>query len=450
MRSDIIVIGGGASGLMAAWSAASFLIQEGQEVSVTVLEKMPKPGRKIMITGKGRCNYTNLKDWESFASHIRSHPNTVKNAFFNLTPQSLIDFFASYGMPSSVERGDRVFPESMRSSSVIDTLVNACNAVGVRIITDSEVTDISAPSEGAGVFSLSVKKGETSETWIASSLIIATGGLSYPDTGSTGDGYRFAEKTGHSLVPLFPSLTALVPKGYKQCASKGHIDRSTPLAVLGEKLRGVQLKNITVQLLVEGNVAESAFGDIDFTDGGLEGPVGFQISRKAVKSIVNGARTAVCLDLKPAVQVAELASRLGEVWSSVETDRRSLRLAEKEKVRIFLGKLMPWELIPSFVLMNPDVLYPLKTEQLAERLKNWKFDIDGYVGYERAVVTAGGVNTSDIISKTLESHIVKNLYFCGEVLDIDADTGGYNLHSAFCTGSLAGRSAAASLPEHIS
>jgi len=445
MVSDIVIIGGGAAGLMAAFAAAEATIKgadSAQVRTVTVLEKMPRPGRKIMITGKGRCNFANVKEWNEFSAHIRSKANVVKAAFYNFTPEDSLAFFESFGMPTVVERGDRAFPASHHSRDVIDTLVNACNSVGVKIETNAEVASVSHRENG---FEVVLSDGRK---YRCSKLIIATGGLSYPSTGSTGDGYDFAKATGHTITPLFPSLTALVPKGYKDSSASGHIDRTMPLSELGEKLCGIQLKNVGATLMIEGNEAQSEFGDIDFTDGGIEGPIGFQLSRKAVKAMVNGSKVAIILDLKPGVEPAELSARVKALWNEVEKDPRSRNLKDKEKCRILLGKLMPWDLIPGFTAMHPDILKKegkkvfVNLAAIAKYLKDWHFDIDGYVGYERAVVTAGGVSTDDIIPKTLESRKVPGLYFCGEVLDIDADTGGYNLHLAFATGRLAGQSAA--------
>ena len=443
---------------MAAYGAASTLVSEGSDASVLVLEKMPRPGRKIMITGKGRCNFTNVKDWNAFSAHIRSKANFVKPAFFNLTPEKLVEFFNSVGMDSVVERGDRAFPSSYHSTDVIDAMVRACNGVGVKIETDAEVASCQIGSERkekAAVFTIATTE---SRTFTCSRLIIATGGLSYPGTGSTGDGYRFATDTGHTLTPLFPSLTALIPRGYKLSAPEPdrHIDRSTPMTELGEKLKGVQLKNVGVQLLIEGTQAGSEFGDIDFTDGGIEGPIGFQLSRKAVKALINGSRVKLVVDLKAGVPLPELTARVKELWTQIDKDPRSRGVREKEKCRILLGKLMPRELIPGFVACNPGIMTLerkgrtdtklwVNLPTIAKCLKEWTFDIDGYVGYERAVVTAGGVSNDDIIAKTLESRKVPGMYFCGEVLDADCDTGGYNLHIAFATGLLAGQSAAKSL-----
>ena len=448
MFSDIIVIGGGAAGLAAACGAARTLVDAGSAARVTVLEKMPRPGRKIMITGKGRCNFTNVKDWNAFSAHIRTNPNFLKPSFYNFTPSEALDFFSALGMQSVVERGDRAYPASHHASDVVDALVRACHGAGVKIETEVEVKSV---GPGLEVVASDGRK------WTCSRLIIATGGMSYPATGSTGDGYRFAEESGHTVTPLFPSLTALVPRGYKLLETKDlHIDRSTPLSELGKALCGVQLKNVGVQLLVEGSEAQSEFGDIDFTDGGIEGPVGFQLSRKAVKSMINGSRVSLVLDLKPGVPLSEITARVKELWQEVDKDPRSKRLHEKEKCRILLGKLMPWDLIPGFRAMNPgivtlerrgraDTKLWVNLPTIAKCLKEWTFDIAGYVGYERAVVTAGGVSTDEIIAKTLESKKHEGLYFCGEVMDIDSDTGGYNLHTAFATGLLAGQSAAKSL-----
>lgn len=453
MKSDIIIVGGGASGLMAAYGAARTFVENGNPAQVTVLEKMPRPARKMMITGKGRCNFTNLKEWNDFSTHVRSGQRLVKSAFYNLPSKSVIDFFEDYGLAVNVERGDRAYPSSYKASDVIDTLVNACSRFGVKIITGCGVTAMRILD--GGDFALDCSDGST---WRCAKLILATGGLSYPLTGSTGDGYKWAADSGHRIEPLFPSLTALVPEGYKvddviSFESRWHIDRSTPMSELGDSLHGIQLKNVSVSLVVEGNVADEEFGDIDFTDGGIEGPVGFRMSRKAVKSLRNGSKVSLVVDMKPGVPLEEITARVKELWSGIDRDPRSGHLREKEKCRILLGKLMPWDLIPAFRLSHPEILTlerksRTETKQwvnlplIAKTLKEWEFRIVGYVGYERAVVTAGGVSADDVVPKTLESKRVPGMYFCGELLDVDCDTGGYNLQCAFSTGYLAGQSAA--------
>mgnify|MGYP002854719314 CR=1 FL=1 len=456
MRSDIVIIGAGASGLMAAYGAAREAVDSGVVLQVTVLEKMPRPARKVMITGKGRCNFTNVKDWNEFQSHIRTNPNFVKTAFYSFDPRAVLEFFEGFGMHTVVDRGDRAFPASYHSTDVVDTLVSACRSLGVKIETESEVTGVAADAKGG--FELTLIGGGK---YLCKRLIIATGGLSYPGTGSTGDGYLWAQALGHSIRPCFPSLTALVPKGYKVedvISSQGrwHIDRSTPLSALGQALCGQQLKNVGVSLYVGDALSETEVGDLDFTDGGIEGPIGFQISRKAVKSLINGSRLRLSVDLKPGVPLEGITARVKELWQQVDKDPRSVRLREKEKCRILLGKLLPWELIPGFLAANPGIMTLERRSRtdtkvwvnlptMAKALKDWSFEIVGYVGYERCVVTAGGVSTDEVVPKTMASRICPGLYLCGEVLDIDADTGGYNLQLAFCTGRLAGRSSAAAL-----
>ena len=464
MKSEIMIVGGGASGLMAAYGAAKCLVDNGSDAQVTILEKMPRPGRKIMITGKGRCNFTNVKDWNAFSQHIRSKSNFVKPSFYNLDSESMLAFFENNGMKTVVERGDRVFPASYHASDVVDTLVRACAGYGVKLVTDSPVTGIVRMTDG---FKVNTADGLEHR---CRKLIVATGGLSYPSTGSTGDGLTWAEDLGHSVKACFPSLTALVPKGYKSgepiSRGKGHIDRSTPLSDFGKSLAGIQLKNISLASVIDGQPVESEFGDIDFTDGGIEGPVGFQLSRRCVKAIINGSKVMLRLDLKPGVEAAELAARVKSLWDEIARDPRSRGKGDRERCRILLGKLMPWDLIPAFLAAHPDIVtvkrkagtkdgsgrYTVGAQQafvslsgISKYLKQWDFPIDGFVGFERCVITAGGVDTDELFPKTMESRLVPGLYFCGEVMDMDCDTGGYNLQAAFSTGFLAGQSAAKAL-----
>ncbi len=457
MHYDIAIIGGGASGLMAAYGAASAhkMRQGARKVSVIVLEKMARPGRKIMITGKGRCNFTNMKDWNAFSSHIRSNSNAIRPSFYNLTPDKLVEFFSSHGMESVTERGDRVFPKSHKSMDVVDALVNACISSGVRIETNFEVASVNQEKDSDNkIFSIHSTNGQNINT---SRLIIATGGLSYPTTGSSGDGYNFAMNLGHTLKQCFPSLTALVPKGYKLITEmkpdvlKGHIDRNTPLSDLGNSFCGIQLKNIGLKLLCSGKIVQELEGDLDFTDGGIEGPTGFSISRNAVKAIINGCKVQIMLDLKPGVNENEFQKRVENLWNEVRADKRSNGKPLRQTLKVLLGKLMPWELIPCFQKCHPEIISGkkghevLKLNALVQAIRAWLFDIDGYVGFERCVVTAGGVSVDEIVPKTLASKKCEGLYLCGEILDTDADTGGYNLQIAFSTGYLAGQSAALSL-----
>ena len=441
--ADIIIIGGGAAGLMAAAGAAGTLAEKAEAGSargrVIVLEKMPRPGRKIMITGKGRCNFTNIKQWNEFQQHVHPKPNFLKPSFYNLSSEKMLSFLEENGLSVVVERGDRAFPESHLASDVVDALVRAAQKAGAEILCNKEVKNISQ-FDG---FQITCQDGSE---YTCSKLIICTGGLSYPKTGSTGDGYGWAEQTGHKIRPLFPSLTAIVPKGYKDTTGwkaemKGHIDRSTPFAEYGKLLCGNQLKNVGLSIYIDGNEAQYEFGDLDFTDGGLEGPIGFKISRRCVNAVINGSKIYVTLDLKPAVEPEDLTVRISTLWNEVMKDKRSANKQYKERFRVLLTKVMPMSLIPAFIKANPNTDH----KTLAKALKSWKMEIEGFVGYERCVVTAGGVSTEDLTPKTLESRIVPGLYFAGEVLDLDADTGGYNLQTAFSTGYLAGICAAKSI-----
>jgi predicted flavoprotein YhiN len=482
-RYDVIVIGGGAAGLMAAAGAG------GVGRKIAVLEKMSRPGRKIMITGKGRCNFTNVKAWNEFCKHIHPKPNFLKPSFYNLNSEKMIEFLNVNGMESVVERGDRAFPASHLATDVVDTLVGAAEKAGADILCNKAVESVTT-SKADGIISsespniISSEAGSTftlkctdGSTYSCSRLIICTGGLSYPKTGSTGDGYRWATELGHTIRPLFPSLTAIVPVNYKVnskadrlndgidifpppgrgrgpleewegvngiislSAVKGHIDRSTPLSDYGKLLCGNQLKNVSLSLIIDGNEAANEFGDLDFTDGGIEGPIGFKVSRKAVSAIINGSKVTALIDLKPAVDIEDLHKRIINLWEEICKDKRNSTKQYKDKFKVLLTKVMPMSLIPAFTKAHQNVDH----KTLAKTLKKWKFEITGYVGYERCVITAGGVHCEEISQKTLESRLTPGLYFAGEILDLDADTGGYNLQTAFSTGYLAGLSAARSL-----
>ena len=449
--AEIIIIGGGAAGLMAAAGAARTLCGKGGMKSdvagsngsgrVVVLEKMQRPGRKIMITGKGRCNFTNLKAWNEFSGHVHPKPNFLKPSFYNLSSEKMIDFLTENGMESVVERGDRAFPASHLASDVVDALVRAAEEAGAEVLCGKEVKQIATTPVGSRndveeSEGFRVECGDGS-IYECRKLIICTGGLSYPKTGSSGDGYEWAKEMGHAIRPLFPSLTAVVPKGYKDFAGKGHIHRSEPLSEVGKMLCGNQLKNVELSVLIDGNEAQNEFGDMDFTDGGIEGPIGFKVSRKCVNAIVNGSKVTAVLDLKPAVEIEDLTARINTLWNEISKDRRNVQKLYKDRFKILLTKVLPMSLIQGFMKYHPNADH----KTLPKLLKGWKFEIEGYVGYERCVVTAGGVSLDEVAPKTLESKLVPGLYFAGEVLDLDADTGGYNLQTAFSTGYLAGVSA---------
>lgn len=403
---DIVIIGGGAAGLFAAATLSSY-IREGNSLNVLLLEKMHRCGLKIGITGKGRCNLTNTKPWNEFSTHI--HPKNIflKNSFYAMDNTAVMEFFEGLGLPLVVERGDRVFPQSMKALDVVSTLEKHILEGGIELRKNSPVVSVSRLPDN---FTVEVDGGEK---YLSKALIVATGGLSYPTTGSSGDGYVFAKGFGHKITPCFPSLTALVPKYYR------------------EEYHGISLKNVSVQLAVNGDVVQEEFGDLDFTNGGIEGPIGFKVSRKGVHSLINGQKVEMRLDMKPAVSHKQLQDRIAREAKEVKGDQ----------LKGVLPKLLPGRLVKLFLQDNKGVTFA----NLNERLKCWKFSISGYVGYERCVVTAGGVSLQEVSQKTMESKLVKGLFFAGELLDLDGDTGGYNLQIAFSTGAMAARSAAASI-----
>lgn len=392
----IVIIGGGAAGMMAAIKAAETLLQAGVDdigSHILLIDKNDTLGRKIYLTGKGRCNITNMRPWNEFSSHIHPNREFLKHAFHAFSNEDVSRFFEEAGVPVTLQQGQRLFPASLRAADVARALEKRVHSLGVRVETRSATVEDVKP---------------------APAVIIATGGKSYPVTGSTGDGYEMAAALGHTVTPLFPSETALLPKGY---------DNS---------LAGLEIKNAALSLYVGKDIVQREEGDFNFTEDGLESAIAYKISRKAVWAMVNGQKVEVEIDLKPALSAEKLAARIA---------RDVIAAPGKPKLRNLIRGLMPESLIEPFLRAFPG----LSIENLPQCLKGWRMRIATYKGYERAVVTAGGVSLKEVSPKTMESKIIKGLYFAGEVLDIDGDTGGYNLQAAFSTGALAGSSAARAL-----
>ena len=417
MVYDLAIVGGGAAGLMAAaWITEQYKDAESRP-SVVLLEKMTRPGRKINITGKGRCNLTNARMWDEFSVHVHPNSQFLKNAFYGFSSSDVMDFFKGLGLDLVIERGQRVYPKSMRAMDVTDALVDCINDGGiVELRTDCPVLEINRKEDYEIIcpdLSVHCRK-----------LLLTTGGLSYPATGSSGDGYGFAKSLGHSIVQPRPSLTALVPEGYADGGG---------MSTFGRWLCGLSLKNVAISLEVSGSVVQEEFGDVDFTDGGIEGPLGFRVSRKAVEAMDNGQKVAVILDMKPALSENQLAQRIKREASS-----------GNNTLRYLLSKLLPRQIIPAFLHLNKELaqMAPGKAaERLPQALKQMRFKIVSYVGFQRCVVTNGGVSLKEVSQKTMESKLVPGLFFAGELLDLDGDTGGYNLQIAFSTAVLAVRSA---------
>ena len=407
---DVLVIGAGAAGCIAAIKAAE------AGLKVALIEKNAKIGRKIMITGKGRCNITNAKQWQEFSSHLHPKPSFLRPAFYNFSNEATIAFFNSIGVKTVLTRDDRIFPETMSAATVVDALDARLRKLKVEIMFNCDVTKVGRVSDGFETTFVDSSTGDAVEdTILSGAVIVATGGLAYPTTGSTGAGYGIAESFGHTIKPTFPSLTALVPEHYDT------------------RLIGQELINVTASLTVGRDTVACEFGELQFTDGGIEGPIGFRISRKAVWALMNGDKVSVSIDLKPAVMIDVLKKRITEDASISGIDRDNF----DRRSHSFLRKYLPLGLVDPFIDANHPTL-----DNLAQLLKDWRFNIVDYVGYRRAVVTAGGVSLDEVVSKTMGSRNMPGLFFAGEVLDLDGDTGGYNLQIAFSTGALAASGAA--------
>lgn len=406
--SKVLVIGGGPAGCFAAYFAA----KNGHDV--ILLEQNEKLGKKLYITGKGRCNITNSSDMENLFHNVCSNRKFLYSAFYSYTNDQVIDFFESHGLPTKIERGNRVFPLSDRSSDVIQTLSKALKEAGVEICLHTKVMDILV--DGEKVSGVILKDGKR---LMADSVIVATGGVSYPSTGATGDGYRFAKDLNHKVVPVSPSL---VPFETKEEWPK--------------ELQGLALKNVSLQVERNGKIIYDDFGEMLFTHFGVSGPMILSASA-AIKPEYFKEQLPIYIDLKPALSMDEL-------------DKRILRDFEEVMNKQFknsLGKLLPTKMIPIVIELSgidPDKkvneISKEERKSLVMLLKHMPLTVTGLRGWNEAIITKGGVSVKDINPSTMESKVVNHLYFCGEVLDLDAMTGGYNLQIAWSTGYLAGSS----------
>ncbi|MDR3351324.1 MAG: NAD(P)/FAD-dependent oxidoreductase [Prevotellaceae bacterium] len=410
---DIIVIGAGPAGLLAAGMAAS-----GQR-RVWLLEKMEKPARKLRITGKGRCNITNTKPWNDFETHVFPLPRYFKPAFMNFPNTALMRFMEAAGVPVTVERGGRVFPASSRAQDVAEALVRWVRSKDVDIRCHTEVLRLITGN--GNITALEARINGRLQTLPARAFIVATGGLSYPATGATGDGFRWAEAAGHTVTPPYPSLVSLKTV-------------NPPAA-----LNGLALRNVSLTLFIEGRAVADDFGEMAFTADGVDGPLVLRLSHKAVDALRQNKKVTLELNCKPALTNEQLHAR----W------QRERAAFPGAPLSALLRKWLPGQLIPPFLAqagLPPDKKTAQlgfgEQQQLMAAFHSWKMDVSGYGGYERAVITAGGVSMKDIDHKTMRSRKIGNLFFAGEVLGLHADTGGYNLQIAFSTGYLAGKSAA--------
>jgi len=405
---DVIVVGGGAAGLMAAGIAAK------SGARTLLLEKMSRPGRKLRITGKGRCNITNIAEQNDFIDHFGKTGNSLRQAFSQYFSQDVMIFFESLGIKLVTERGGRVFPVSGKAQDVVDAMVNWVTKQGCRthcgavvdglIINEGKICGIK--SGGKDIF--------------AKSVILATGGASYPATGSTGDGYKLAAEAGHTIVPPRPALVPL--------ETEERIVRD---------LAGLGLRNIQLRVFTDDKQTDEQFGELTFETYGVNGPVILTASGAIVDALQAKQKVILAIDLKPGLSEQKLEARI----------LRDLEKRGREPMSSLLRGLMPKQLVRPCLrgckIQGHRIGSSIRSNErrkLLKWLKEFRLTISGSRPLAEAIVTAGGVDTSEINPKTMESKLVEGLYIAGELLDVQADTGGYNLQAAFSTGWVAGKS----------
>ena len=441
-KKTVIIIGAGASGMMAAGRAAE------SGAVVLLLEKTAEPGKKILISGKTRCNLTNSKELDEFITMYGVNGNFLYPAFNHFFRNELLEFLHKYGIETKTERGGRIFPVSDNAQDVVKAFK--------RYLSDNKVQI----KTGIGVNKILVEKGHVvgvqagTKTYPAAVVVLATGGASYPGTGSTGDGYRLAAAIGHTIIKLRPSLVPLVVREIEraksmqgvslhnvrltayQCTSDEIDISKTPTKDTG---RGIPGKRPQSRIL------ESRMGDMMFTHFGIGGPVTLQMSLAVVDALEHGP-VSVAVDLKPALSLKELQERL----------QRDFDTLGKRSYHNILKELLPQKLIQPFLEMSGIPAEKCGSEITAEErsrllslLKGLRFDIKSSLPMTVAMVTAGGISLKEIDPRTMGSRLMKGLYFSGEVMDIDAETGGYNLQAAFSTGYLAGESAACYVQDNL-
>lgn len=417
--SKILIVGGGAAGMM----AGVYLARAGHEVHI--LEKNEKLGKKVYITGKGRCNVTNNCDTEELFRAVMSNPKFLYSAFYSFTPQDVMEFFEEAGVPLKTERGNRVFPVSDHSSDIIRGLERELKKAGAHIHLRTEVKTVKvSPYEEPDVDEKKAHHSRVTGVELADGsfmegehVLVATGGLSYQSTGSTGDGYRFAEETGHKVTELSPSLVPLKTK-------EDYIPR----------LQGLSLKNTELTIKSGKKVLFQDFGEMMFTHFGVTGPMILSASAHIGKQLQKSGELNAYLDLKPALTMEQLDARI----------LREFAAGQNKQFKNVIGVLFPSSLTPVMLELggiSPEKkIHDISREErihFEELVKAFPFTINGMGEYKEAVITRGGVSVKDIQPGTMESRRVKKLYFIGEVLDLDAVTGGYNLQIAWSTAYLA-------------
>ncbi len=406
--SNVVIIGGGAAGMMAGIAAA------GAGHHVRIYEKNEKTGKKIYITGKGRCNLTNACDTEELFGHIVRNPKFLYGSFYAFTNFDMMDFMEQNGCPVKIERGGRVFPVSDKSSDVIRALAGRLRKLGAEVCLREEVEAVRAKK--GQVTGIVLKKGRRFVP--ADAVIVATGGLSYPATGSTGDGYRFAREQGHTVTELSP---ALVPFEVKETEEV-------------KKLQGLSLRNVNTRILKDGKTLYEEFGEMLFTHFGVSGPSLLSASSHVAGELKKGP-LELAIDFKPALSENQLDARILRDFEEMKNKQYKNAL-----VRLLPSKLIPVVIARSGILPEKHVNEITRGERhrLTEVVKKFRLTLTGLRDYNEAIITQGGVSVQEVNPSTMESKKVRGLYFAGEVLDLDAVTGGFNLQIAWSTGYLAG------------
>ena len=412
-KFDLIIVGAGASGLIAAGRAAKL------GARVLLLEKMRRVGRKLLITGKGRCNITHDAPQPVYYQNIFPNGRFLKHAFHTFFVQDILKILHEHGVPTTTERGSRVFPVSNNAADVVDALMQWMGTKDIDIRYGSRVMRLITKENAIEGVEVLGEKGK--EQFFASTVLVCTGGKSYPATGSTGDGYDLALQAGHNITDPFPALVPLVTEG--DTASK---------------LQGLGLKNVKAVVWINGKKQKEEFGEVMFAHYGLTGPIILTLSRFVVEQLGYNQDVQISIDLKPALDEHKLDARL----------LRDLDAHGKKQIDNIFKLWLPSKLIPVFLdLLKLDgnklchQMTAKERKKVMLLMKDFRFSVSGHPGYKEAIITAGGVATKEIDSKTMESKKVKGLYFAGEVIDLDGNTGGFNLQLAFSTAWLAADSA---------
>ncbi len=406
---DLIVVGGGPAGMIAAGHAAE------SGLKVLLLEKMKRNGRKLGITGKGRCNLTNTADVDEYIEKINPDGRFLRSAFSEFFSPELIEFINRIGIKTDHERGGRIFPSSGKATDIVHAMDKWLISSGVTCINEIKVIKvISATGQASGVETIKTSGDKERRRYISKNVLIATGGLSYPATGSTGDGYKLAKECGHSISTTYPSLVPLETR-YKHIA----------------QLNGLNLRNVKASVYINNELWKEAFGEMSFIDNSISGPIILTLSRDLVKLFNEQNRIALSIDLKPALDNQKLDARL----------LRDIEKYGQSDIKNLLRKILPGQLIKictnKLGLNHNKIASQLSAAErtkIVKWLKAFRIDISGYRPYSEAIITAGGVITGEINQKDFMSKKVKGLFFAGEILDLDGPTGGYNLQIAFTSG----------------